>query len=161
MAHPCPVPNNGSVEYSGGCAGLLINSHIGVFATYSGKSAYAGAEPWEGVNALDALVSAYNNVSMLRQQMRPDCCIYGAVIEAPKAANIVPESTKTFYSVRAPKLAAAKELAEKVEACLSAGALATGCSCSIKREAAYEDLLPNLPLCEAYTSHMKAAGKDV
>lgn len=161
MAHPCPISNNGSVEYPGGCAGLLTNSHIGIFATYSGKSAHAGAEPWEGVNALDALVSAYNNVSMLRQQMRPDCRIHGAVIEAPKAANIIPESTKTFYSIRAPKMAAADELAKKVEACLSAGALATGCGYSIKREAAYQDLLPNLPLCEAYKSHMKAAGKDV
>ena len=38
---------------------------------YTGKAAHAAAYPWEGVNALDAAVLAYNSVSVLRQQMKP------------------------------------------------------------------------------------------
>ena len=39
--------------------------------TYNGHSAHAAAYPWEGINALDAAVMAYTNISLLRQQMKP------------------------------------------------------------------------------------------
>src|SRR5262249_59466641 len=38
---------------------------------FTGKAAHASADPWEGVNALDAVIQTFNNVSMLRQQVRP------------------------------------------------------------------------------------------
>src|ERR1043165_449305 len=38
-------------------------------AEFFGKGAHAAAVPWEGVNALDALVGAYTCNSMLRQQL--------------------------------------------------------------------------------------------
>lgn len=44
---------------------------------YHGKSCHASAYPWNGVNALDAAVLAYNNISVLRQQLRPDWRIQG------------------------------------------------------------------------------------
>lgn len=44
---------------------------------YHGKASHASAYPWEGVNALDAAVLAYNNVSVLRQQLKPDWKIQG------------------------------------------------------------------------------------
>lgn len=43
-----------------------------LLVTYEGKPAHAGGAPWDGINALDAAVGAYVNVSMLRQQMKPD-----------------------------------------------------------------------------------------
>ncbi|XP_036768094.2 xaa-Arg dipeptidase isoform X3 [Manis pentadactyla] len=42
-----------------------------VTVKYYGKASHAAAYPWEGVNALDAAVLAYNNLSVLRQQMKP------------------------------------------------------------------------------------------
>lgn len=44
---------------------------------YHGKACHAAAYPWNGVNALDAAVLAYNNISVLRQQLRPDWRIQG------------------------------------------------------------------------------------
>lgn len=44
---------------------------------YHGKASHASAYPWEGVNALDAAVLAYNNVSVLRQQLKPDWKLHG------------------------------------------------------------------------------------
>lgn len=55
-------------------------------------SAHAAASPWEGQNALDAAVLAYNNVALLRQQIRPDCRVH-AIIEG---RNWVPNSEWTF-----------------------------------------------------------------
>lgn len=44
---------------------------------YHGRTAHASAYPWEGANALDAAVMAYSNISVLRQQLRPDWKIHG------------------------------------------------------------------------------------
>lgn len=161
MAHPFPVANDGSVLYPGGSAGVRLNAKQGLDATFTGKSAHAGGEPWLGINALDALVSAYNNVSMLRQQMHPSYRVHSAIIEAPKVANIIPQRTKAAYSIRAVTLGEAVALTNKVETCIQAGALATGCSCSIDREEPYAELRLIQSLCETYTLHMKSFGKEV
>lgn len=48
-----------------------------VTVKYYGKASHAAAYPWEGVNALDAAVLAYNNLSVLRQQMKPTWRVHG------------------------------------------------------------------------------------
>ena len=50
-----------------------------VDVTYKGRASHAAGFPWEGVNALDAAVMAYNNVSVLRQQMKPSWRVHGTV----------------------------------------------------------------------------------
>ncbi|KAE8391558.1 hypothetical protein BDV23DRAFT_171525 [Aspergillus alliaceus] len=64
-----------------GIAGQSCNSCYDITAIYHGFSAHAAASPWEGVNALGAVVAAYNNISMLRQQLRPDERVHGAILQ--------------------------------------------------------------------------------
>ena len=40
-------------------------------------SAHAALSPWEGKNALDAAVLGYNNISVLRQQLKPTHRVHG------------------------------------------------------------------------------------
>ena len=56
-----------------------------VRVSYTGKASHAAAFPWNGVNALDAAVLAYNNISVMRQQCKPDWRIHGepAYIDRP------------------------------------------------------------------------------
>nr|XP_042901266.1 peptidase M20 domain-containing protein 2 isoform X4 [Parasteatoda tepidariorum] len=44
---------------------------------YKGRESHASAFPWEGVNALDAAVTLYQNIGLLRQQMKPSSQIRG------------------------------------------------------------------------------------
>lgn len=39
---------------------------------YLGKPAHAASMPWQGINALDAAVQAYNGIALLRQQLKPE-----------------------------------------------------------------------------------------
>jgi metal-dependent amidase/aminoacylase/carboxypeptidase family protein len=110
-----------------GIAGQRSIAHLGLFATFHGKNAHAGINPWDGVNALDALVCAYNNISVLRQQMRPEERVHGSILEAPKVANVIPDFTKVGYSVRGPTIDSTRALGDKVIACFRAAGLATGC----------------------------------
>jgi metal-dependent amidase/aminoacylase/carboxypeptidase family protein len=45
----------------------LDSCHIEFF----GKASHAGQAPWMGINALDAIMQAFDNVAMLRQQTLP------------------------------------------------------------------------------------------
>lgn len=144
-----------------GSAGLTSVACFDLRCTYHGVSAHAGATPWEGVNALDALVSAYNNISMLRQQIHPDERIHGAVMEAPKVTNAIPALTITQYTIRSPTIKGARALGEKVRRCIEAGALATGCKVDVEDTPMYADLRVNGPLCHAFQEHMAAQGLPV
>lgn len=54
-----------------------VSVRCSVSVKFHGKASHASAYPWEGVNALDAAVLAYNNLSVLRQQLKPDWRLHG------------------------------------------------------------------------------------
>src|SRR3989304_427309 len=58
---------------------------------FAGKAAHASADPWAGVNALDAVVQTYNNVAMLRHQARPDARVHGTIPHGGAAPHIIPQ----------------------------------------------------------------------
>lgn len=145
-----------------GSAGFLSVASYSLQGTYRGVSAHAGATPWEGVNALDALVSTYVNVSMLRQQIHPTERVHGTVVEAPKVTNnAIPALTVTHYTARSPTTKGAKNLGAKIRRCMEAGALATGCKLDIEETCGYADLRVNEALCSSFQQHMAANGIKV
>jgi metal-dependent amidase/aminoacylase/carboxypeptidase family protein len=118
-------------QTSDSIAGVLMNARKEIHCEFIGKSAHAGGNPWEGVNALDALVSSYNNVSVLRQQLQPDERIHCAFLDTPKVANVIPSYTKAYWQVRSPSLKGLNTLMAKVRNCIEAAGLATGCEAKL------------------------------
>ena len=126
---------------------------------YAGKAAHASADPWVGVNALDACIQTFNAVSMLRQQVRPDCRIHGIIENGGAAANIIPEYAKAMFYVRAPRIDAMWELYRRVVACGEGAARATGATLTVtKHEMVYEPLKRNQTLLDLFATNMKSAG---
>ena len=95
--------------------------------TYKGKASHAAAFPWEGVNALDAAVMAYQSVSVLRQQMKPSWRVHGVITNGGAKPNIIPEEASMSYYVRAPNKLELKVLQKKMHACFESAGSATGC----------------------------------
>lgn len=128
MVHPVPmVLDNPKLM---GMATVLEGGYLAndkVKVTFTGKPAHAAAAPWEGINALDAVVSAYVNISMLRQQILPTQKIHGVIINGGDRPNIIPMSATVDYSIRSPTVKTLKPLTEKVVKCFEAAATATGC----------------------------------
>ncbi|KAH6926417.1 hypothetical protein HPB50_018148 [Hyalomma asiaticum] len=129
-----------------------------LFVRFRGKAAHAGSTPWEGLNALDAAVSAYVNVSLLRQQLKPTSRIHGVITDGGRSPNVIPETTEMCFTVRAPSAAELVDLRRKVEACLRAGAEATGCSMELERRTSYMNVLHNVAIAETYRKHGHAFG---
>jgi amidohydrolase len=128
---------------------------------FRGKAAHASADPWEGVNALDAVIQTFNNVSMLRQQMRPDARIHGIVTNGGAAPNIIPEVAACTFYVRAARLEYMWELHQRVLACAEGAAKATGCTMTvIDKEAPYEPLKRNDTLLALFRANMQSVGAE-
>jgi amidohydrolase len=126
---------------------------------FTGKAAHAAADPWAGVNALDACVQFYASVSMLRQQVRPDCRIHGIITEGGAAANIIPERAAATFYVRAPRLDTMWELHRRVTACAEGAAAATGATLEVvQREFPYEPLRRNQVLRDCFAANMATVG---
>jgi metal-dependent amidase/aminoacylase/carboxypeptidase family protein len=81
MAHP--GPENAHGRGNTGTAGQRTLARTAVVADFHGKPAHSGGNPWDGINALDAVVSAYVNVSLLRQQVRPEQRIHVCLKNVP------------------------------------------------------------------------------
>lgn len=132
MVHPFPVlPCAPGLLSSSSCSGqYLANDKVQV--TFTGKPAHASAAPWEGVNALDAVVAAYVNISMLRQQILPTQKIHGVVLRGGERPNVIPASTTVDYYVRSETAMSLTLLTERVLKCFEAAATATGCTVEYK-----------------------------
>jgi amidohydrolase len=126
---------------------------------FSGKAAHASADPWEGINALDAVIQTFNNVSMLRQQIRPDSRIHGIVNDGGAAPNIIPEFASCTFYVRAATLDYLWELQKRVVACAEGAARATGATLKVvPRDSTYEPLKRNGTLLELFRSNARVFG---
>ncbi|KAJ5117184.1 hypothetical protein N7448_004127 [Penicillium atrosanguineum] len=144
-----------------GIGGRSSISCYDLIAVYRGVSAHAADSPWDGVNALDAVVSAYNNISMLRQQIHPTERIHGAILQAPTITNAIPELTRVKYTIRSPTVEKTRALGTRVRKCLEAAALATGCKIELEETRLYADLVVNAPLCKAFQEYMGDQGEQI
>ncbi|KAF1969080.1 putative amidohydrolase [Bimuria novae-zelandiae CBS 107.79] len=142
ISHP-GIPNNSALVRTTAFAHLEVE--------YFGKAAHAADSPWLGINALDALIIAYNAVSVLRQQLRPDDIISMHITDGGNAPNIIHAYAAGAFVIRAPSSARLAQLQQKVEACLRAGAEATGARLGLKVVPGYADHVPNHILAASYT----------
>jgi len=132
-----------------------------VDVTYHGTAAHAAAMPERGINALDALVTAYQAIAQLRQHIRSNERIHGIITEGGSAPNIVPERACGRFYVRAANQEALDELKVRVTGCFEAGASATGATLDIEWGAVdYLDIVRNEPLETAFRENAERLGRN-
>ncbi|MGI6621410.1 MAG: amidohydrolase [Bacillota bacterium] len=67
---------------------------------FRGRTAHAGGNPQEGINALDACVSAYTAIRMMKNHLRDDVRLAGIITHGGDAPNIVPDRAVARFTVR-------------------------------------------------------------
>ncbi|XP_043922961.1 peptidase M20 domain-containing protein 2-like [Protopterus annectens] len=149
MAHPA----HGDISY------LPLLAAQGVTVKYYGKASHAAAHPWEGVNALDAAVLAYNNLSVLRQQLKPDCRLHGIIKHGGAVPNVIPDYSELYFYLRTSAHNQLHDLREKAGQCFRAAAIATGCKveCFYEKNVFY-NIRPNKTLEKLYMENGKQLG---
>ncbi|KAJ7337411.1 hypothetical protein DFH08DRAFT_876765 [Mycena albidolilacea] len=154
MCHPAPGPK-GSVSLTS----CLAMERLEV--EYFGHTAHAALSPWEGRNALDAAVLGYNNISALRQQLKPTHRVHGIFEGKDWAPNIIPDYAKYICYVRAPTVAEQKETLKRVLPCFDAAALATGCTVKVNFLGESGDLRQNKALGDEVAHIVRSKYGDV
>lgn len=93
---------------------------------YIGKAAHAASHPEQGINALDAIISLFNGINALRQQVTDDVRIHGIITDGGKAPNIIPDYARAKFFVRAAKRKNCDNITKKVINIAKGAELSTG-----------------------------------
>ncbi|XP_076444595.1 xaa-Arg dipeptidase-like isoform X1 [Babylonia areolata] len=125
---------------------------------YHGKAAHAASHPWKGVNALDAAVMCYTNISHLRQQMHPAWRVHGVITKGGLKPNIIPDLTELHYYIRTPTDPEMLVLKDKVLGCVEAAAKASGCEFECEFGMSYSSLVTNDVMATLYTENAQRVG---
>jgi amidohydrolase len=140
---------------------VRTNAYINFKVEYFGKEAHAAAAPWEGINALDALITAYTALSVLRQQTMPGDIIQGHITDGGSAPNIIHAYAAGIFVVRALSKKRLAVLKDKVNKCFEAGAFASGATLKLTEIMGYDDHVPNLALGKVCRQVMNKLGGTI
>lgn len=116
--------------------------------SFKGKSAHAGAQPWNGRSALDAVEAMDHMCNMMREHVRPETRIHYALTKTNPAPNVVPEQATVRYYIRHPEVKYMKEVMERVIKAAEGAALGTGTVMSYELINGNYPVLANSVLCD-------------
>ena len=124
MVHPCPA----DIVY---CNFLAVQR---VTVTYHGRNAHAAASPDRGINALDAVIAAFNGVAAMRQQFKPAWRAHGVITKGGLKPNVIPALTQCLWYARAPNAKELGLLRAKLDACFAGAAVGAGCTVGARQQ---------------------------
>ncbi len=133
----------------------------GLTFEFFGRPAHAAGDPYNGVNALNAVIMTFEGIDALRQHITMDARIHGIITHGGDAANVVPKYAACAFGIRASFSETAADLAAKVRKIAEGAALMTGCELKVtERDAPYADKRPSYVLGRRFHENMSAAGLD-
>lgn len=128
---------------------------------FFGKAVHAAGSPQKGINALEAMIQAFNGINSLRQHINERARIHGIITHGGEAPNIVPDYTAATFLVRAELESYLDELKEKVLNCFKAASLATGARLEYQWSSYYAPLKCNFTLAELFSKNMESLGRSI
>lgn len=135
---------------------------IGLDVQFFGKAVHAAAYPEQGINALEAMILAFNAVNSLRQHIKDRARIHGIITHGGEAANVVPAYSAASFFVRAQDNIYLDELKQKVIKCFEGAALATGARLEYKwADIVYAPMKNNLVLAQLFAQNLESLGRKV
>eukprot|EP00057_Strongylocentrotus_purpuratus_P008424 XP_011662898.1 PREDICTED: peptidase M20 domain-containing protein 2 [Strongylocentrotus purpuratus] len=150
MVHP--YPRNVSRPVILACTTMEI--------TFTGRAAHASSCPWEGVNALDAAILCYQNISVMRQQLKPEWRVHGTIMKAGDTPSIIPEESQMSFYLRTVDSVDMPTLKEKIGGCAKGAATATGCEVKYSFGGDYANLVTNDTLASVYERQLTDLSVD-
>jgi amidohydrolase len=135
---------------------------IGLDVQFFGKAVHAAAYPEQGINALEAMILAFNAINSLRQHIKDGARIHGIITHGGEAANVVPAYSAAAFFVRAQDNIYLDELKQNVLKCFEGAALATGTRLDYKwADIVYAPMKNNLVLAQLFAQNLESLGRKV
>jgi amidohydrolase len=144
-------PSDETIIHRGALGRFLLN------VVFLGRSAHASSRPTQGLNALDAMISFFVSVGLLRQQLRDDARVHGVITNGGTVPNIIPDRTEALFSIRSLSKIYNGQLVEKVMNCARGAAIATGTGVEFNiHPLVYEPKKQNFILGELFLANLAA-----
>jgi amidohydrolase len=131
---------------------------IDIDVTFTGLQAHAAADPWDGRNALDAIVLLFTSVGLWRQQLRPAARVHGIILEGGTAANIIPDRTSARFMVRSDDEADFLAMQGRFRQLCEAAALATETTVEVVFSGGSQTMRNNRVLADRWVANAAAYG---
>ncbi len=125
---------------------------------FHGKTAHAGAAPYEGRSALDAVELMNVGVNYLREHVTSDVRMHYVITNGGCAPNIVPDEAEVWYYLRAHEPKNLSEVTERVRKIAKGAAMMTETQMEEIFESATSSTLPNFTLADLQYEQMKLIG---
>ena len=104
-----------------------------VYFRFQGKAAHAAGSPHLGRSALDAVELMNVGVNYLREHMPQEARVHYAITNSGGISpNVVQAEAEVLYLIRAPRVAEAAALFERVKDCAKGAAIMSGTSWSFE-----------------------------
>lgn len=134
-------------------------ANLSVYFRFRGKASHAAASPHLGRSALDAVELTNVGANYLREHIVPEARLHYAITNpGGRAPNVVQASAESFYYCRAPRIAQAREIYDRLCDVARGAALMTGTNLEIVFAQGLSDYVPNLVLGEHLQKCMEEAG---
>lgn len=130
---------------------------VGAKYTFSGAPTHQ-MTPWNGRNALEAVIQFFNNIDAMRITMRPEARVQGIIVEGGAAPNVVPDRTVADFYIRYPDEVYLQQVVEFVDNAAKAAALSTGTKVKIDHYGKDVDGISLSTLGEVGFQYMKTFG---
>ena len=142
-----------------GVDAMHSNAIMGANFYFKGLTAHAGATPYLGRSALDAVELMSVGCNYLREHMKPEERVHYAYIDAGGTApNVVQDHATVRYEVRAPYVNQTKKLYERVVKVAQGAAMMTETEVTVELAMAFTEYLPNLALSAIASEAMQEIG---
>ena len=129
----------------------------GVRYVFSGAPAHQ-MSPWEGRDALSAVVRLFVNIDGLRKSIRPEARIQGIITEGGKAPNVVPDRAVADFYIRYPDEVYLAQIRTLVDDAARGAALSTGTKVSIEPYGSMRDGISTGALNEVAFGYVQKYG---
>jgi len=131
-----------------------------VSVKYHGKGSIASV-PTEGINALDALIQAYNSLTSLKKKFPPTVKLAGVITHGGIKPTIIPELAEATFSLWAKDGKLLEDTKKKIDTCFEEAAKSSGCTVEIDWDQYnIESVFTNEPLAQAFIDNMKRLSPD-
>ena len=102
------------------------SAKIGVLFDFEGRTSHAGATPYDGRSALDAVEALNYMMNLNREHIHPDSRMHYVITNGGEAPNIVPDKAQVYYYLRHPNPKVLKDIFQRTIAAAKGAAMGTG-----------------------------------
>ena len=125
---------------------------------FTGRTAHAAGDPWNGRSALDAVELMNVGANYLREHVITDARIHYVITDGGLAPNIVPETAEVWYFVRAPLRFQVDEIYERLVNIAKGAALMTETKMEINFLSGIYNTLPNEIIAQVLHKRLQEVG---